>query len=193
MCMVLNKFKDLFLKTAQEDIIVYKILGSTRSGDLQTPYRDHRYSMDTPYETHITRSIKDVGDRYTTMLRIVSEKGFHSFSTLSSAKQQIHRIRYTARNPYRLGIYECVVPKGSKYLTGCWSVHYSDGVRVPNIVSNQLIIKRKVADYSKGYLDEVDLQKEEEMEQAIDDIIKHLDKKIKQANVTNGGSNVSGS
>lgn len=155
MCLKLAKISDYFRKTATEDITVYKVYE-------KSPF--HLDIINSPYKNFPT-SIGEVQTSDILVYRLDGRitVGIHSFPRLEDAYRECDHLRTNRRSknmatigrylnnpssmPFKVSprlfkapaifVYECIIPKGSKYYTGIWE----DSDNIPNIVSNTLIVQ----------------------------------------------------
>lgn len=110
MCLILSKYKknSTLFEVAKEDIICYKLLKAS-SNSLYTAYRgfpvEGRYlkAKDLP-------NIKCSGKGY-----YLEEGVIHSFASLGAAHLAILLSSFDFIN---IVVYECIIPKGTKYYKG---------------------------------------------------------------------------
>ncbi len=117
MCLVINHRN---LKTAAKDIVVYKMLLKTKSGELFAPFRvNFKYEQNKLIFDLQEADIKkdDKGNR------IVGKGFIHAFRTIAKAKEGVedYLSRYKKRteiNGLTLCVYRAVIPKGTKFYEG---------------------------------------------------------------------------
>lgn len=131
--MCLTSKEKLPIQTATSDMVVYKILYKSKDNKLHGPFFgfDISYKMNTKRHEFLSEMCPVVNfssenletDHYS------SSSGLYSYTTKESARSIIV---HSFLKPSRYKIYECVIPKGSSYIT--------DG---DVVVSDCIIIKRK--------------------------------------------------
>lgn len=126
MCFYIRNNKEsATLWEATEDIVCYKKL----SWNLVSPYENYQYIFNKLNKSYL-RKIYDIKlnkSYYKNFILIFIYKGFHTFSTLNSAKDyDIWCYSY---------IYKCIIPKGSLF--------YYDNVN-KQYVSNRVIVIKQV-------------------------------------------------
>lgn len=175
MCLIANSY----VKTAKKDIDCYKIIRVTKNWDgttyrIQSPFRltvingptmvaENSLKGQLSFLSHVSRKIgflykKDI------------QEGIHSFVTQEDA------IENQISNSI---ILKCIIPKGTRYLTGNMSIGGYD-----NLVSEKLILK-SVCDPFVRLLDISMLEflatflcpeREKRINQALDEILDELNK-----------------
>lgn len=123
MCLLLNSASKTSI--AHEDIEVYKVVMSNGYG-IQTPYRRTKVLLNLTYHTDLQIECLKV------------HLGFHSFVKLVDAELECRLwndyIENTSLN-YRYKIVKCVIPNGSMYVNGCFSVCDQHGIFVKEVDS----------------------------------------------------------
>lgn len=145
MCMLV---KDLDGKVAEEDLIVFKILRKSASGELRSHYAHFSWEMNKLYEIPSDRSNKWLDYEYITDSSYRS-KGyrygiaggvFHTYTTFEDAEDRMERILcmewFFAGQVPNLNIYKCRIPKGTLIWEGVQSCCPS----YPNICAKRLEI-----------------------------------------------------
>lgn len=140
MCLITSQKKP---KTARKNMVVYKALERKGPKTAVSPYQNYKYIIGKLYTTEIMSSDEWTthdsidalyldknydGWRYKTTMKnllMCIGKGFHATLTIE---------RLNDDDDDDTTIYECVIPKGSKY--------HLDGTN--QIVSNQIIIKSPI-------------------------------------------------
>ena len=90
------------IKTAKEDILVYKIIDSKTNESL---YRRFKYHRNTLYRLRKRLEIQ---------LNYYVDDGFHSYASLGKAKEVENDLIF---HPFRK-VVEFTIPKGAKYIVG---------------------------------------------------------------------------
>ena len=169
MCLVLGKLRNLIPRLVKEDMTVYKVMEISDYSYLnkvRSPYRLFEYEAGKEYRSIMYPTIRDLGDYYSTELKLVIERGFHSFPTLEEAQKRLASIRYDCSHfthPLRhlgtqnIEIVKCTIPKGAWIVSGFWN----NAPGSPNFVSSRIIFD--------GLLDDA-----EDLESVLDDIIAQM-------------------
>ena len=119
---------------------VYKVMKKSKRDQniCFSVHRDHPYTIgETQHSIIDTDYAGDV------------TYGLHSFVHLSDAIHELNRERrgewfYEDERPEsRIAIFECHIPRGSRYYRGVWQFHWPDKL-IPNIVSNKLILVKEL-------------------------------------------------
>ena len=124
MCLLINSATKPQPKIAEEDIIVYKLICKSENGKFFTLFRDYEVVLgetyenfvETPYKIRSSDTTNDASNWY----RI--DIGFHSFVNEADAKFY----RYSACGILHIARYikivKCIIPKGSTYYEGSFSL-----------------------------------------------------------------------
>ena len=125
MCFIIHKDHSE-VKKVEEDITCYKVLGSTDEEEVfEAPLYYFNYTIGEKYncfDSSKEKTFNLISSGDNTLI----EEGFHSWSTIHSAKE------FVAGNQI---IFKAIIPKGSLY-------YYNP--RSKDYVSNQIIIKSKI-------------------------------------------------
>lgn len=142
------KFTSIFQKIprwALKPKTVYKVMRKRGDDDnlCQSPHRNHTYTL----------GVEEVATIKTNKNGDVAE-GLHAFQNMSDAQDELKKMRYgesrylytsEIKLPYEHYIYECTIPKKAKFFIGIWEWYwFSKGKEVPNIVSNRLVINKRL-------------------------------------------------
>lgn len=132
MCLYLTKFTDTIPRIALRDITVYKVMvlghyADTHAGRYYAPFRrEFQYVMGKTHTSKISSSMRSIAlDKSLSVI----EEGLHAFTSLDDASNYVlgyHPVAtvYDSRN-LKAGkpvIVECVIPRGTMYYKGTWSV-----------------------------------------------------------------------
>lgn len=178
MCLIQDKFHHRIPRIALKNKTVYKVLYTNNPAyykgcgidfpevpEVLAPFQPASYTLGELGKTKITKSYNFDLNRGVRKHGI--EQGFHSIATLEDARLFIEwmvrngqDINVPWKNPYYTNpsntvfefmpaIFECIIPAGSIYYEGEWSVPFSMDYSVSppkyhypkNIASNKLIIK----------------------------------------------------
>ena len=103
---------------AETDIICYKVLFSSKKATLfgqffeqkglYTPYQKFKVCIGRAYKSEFTYTMSGKG----------VEKAIHSFTTVESAKLDVHFFEGFSRYKGNMCICKCLIPKGSRYYQG---------------------------------------------------------------------------
>ena len=131
--MCLTSKEKLPIQTATSDMVVYKILYKSKDNKLHGPFFgfDISYKMNTKRHEFLCemRPVVNFSSENLETDHYSSSSGLYSYTTKESARSLIV---HSFLKPSRYKIYECVIPKGSSYIT--------DG---DVVISDCIIIKRK--------------------------------------------------
>lgn len=119
---------------------VYKVMRKSEANPsiCYSAHRGHEYVLGNEEESIITT------DHYGHV-----SHGLHTFPYLSDAMEELNRHRRNEwfmdneRPESRFAIYECIVPRGSRYYRGVWEHHWPSK-SIPNLVTNRLIVLKEV-------------------------------------------------
>ena len=129
---------------AGKDIICYKVL-KVEDGGLRSPYMDARVPMkyiegEKPLEDKNFCGFLTNGNRRFDKWhrgQHFAREGIHTYSSLEDAKTADSKS--FAYHEVNLMIYECVIPKGTKYITG-WNVNSLNSCYCsPKIIFKKLV------------------------------------------------------
>ena len=101
-------------KIAEEDIVVYKLLGKCLNGAYYSPWRDAPYEIGKLYTANIRyhECLLNKGDEYPIKTTII-EEGLHAYIDHSTA------VLTSAMVPISgLFIVKAIIPRGSMYVLG---------------------------------------------------------------------------
>lgn len=150
MCLILHK-KDKVIRTAKEDLITYKFLNQLNRFKAISKYRNYEYTM-MQHNPMVKISLNDKNDfcfwgdydeeyfsvKYRHILNQQDNKllyqmhyGYHSFIDI------VDKIVYDKmKDTYDTKLYECVIPKGTKYVIN----------ELGLVISETIIVKYPVSD-----------------------------------------------
>lgn len=136
------------VKTATEDMVVYKVLTS----EIKSIYHTFDYVLGVLYETEIKESnywtgfghldtdwlkanYNDKGQTWYNHESLMNiGQGFHSLLNLEDGKVCVTKIKHGFYGETDIKLYECTIPKGSKYYDSPYGL----------LVSNKIIINKEV-------------------------------------------------
>ena len=124
MCLIASHIKP---KVAEEDIVCYKIL-QVYSDKICSPYMEYKWKLGKVRRAWGWWNIPRNPD-----IEGIQKGCFHSFETLDDA---VSEARVARGNLY---VYECVIPKGTKYWAGTYS-----RMRIPSYASRKLKVVKKI-------------------------------------------------
>lgn len=128
---------------AEKDIICYKVL-KVKDGGLRSPYMDARVPMKgiegkTPLkDKNFCGFLMNGNNRFDKWHRgeYLAREGIHTYRSLEDAK--VADSKAFAKHKENLMIYECVIPKGTRYITG-WNLVSSSCYCSPKIIFKKLV------------------------------------------------------
>lgn len=125
MCLTTNKP----YKIAKEDILCYKVLTKDVNNSLQSPFTLFKWNAN---------EITSCKDRATITnfrhCKIITEGYFHTFKSIKGAHKEKTNCPWLGPSSY---IYECTIPKGTKY----WEGKYNGCI---GFASKKLIVKSQL-------------------------------------------------
>ena len=130
--MCLRLAKNYVLKTAKNDITVFKHLRVMRDGTFQTTYQHFTVEIGKSYHS----TLKVESSPFSPYLPVLNlcDIGLHSFKSLSSVKKDVQIISPAG---FEIVLVECIIPKGSAYYIGKFG-HYisyaSDSLKYIKII-----------------------------------------------------------
>lgn len=149
MCLITNKKR---VQTAKKDIVVYKVLRST----MKSYYFSYQYTLGELHSAKLKkRKLRDIWNAYNDVDEAWLSENYCGWNPTYDGKRVepdyqvrkaltcIERGFHSVLNQDRLAapsvrkgyVYECTIPKGSKYFTD----------HTDCIVSNQIIINKKIS------------------------------------------------
>lgn len=99
---------------SQHDLIVYKFL-IIKDQEFYTPYMCSKITPDSIQIGKIARPFKFIIDLLCS--KTISQGFVHTFRNIEQAKKEAHSVGYCF-HPYKVVIYECVIPKYTFYYYG---------------------------------------------------------------------------
>ena len=149
MCMKL-RFRDFFPKTTEEPITVYKVLrvendAYSKKIEMSSPHIGTIYRLGQLMKAKMSKSLRSV---FPVSFNV--NHGLHTFVNLRDAIDQsvicfrdnYWQDQWSGENSVSYKVFECEIPAGSQYYRGVWASRLPK--LVPNIVSNQLLVIKKV-------------------------------------------------
>lgn len=130
--LVLDRIAHFFPRKARKDIICYKVLRPFNHEIAQSPYYHFNYILGQEYTSSLSFHCTPTFGIHEGIHALLDIKD--AFELAVSETSYIDKLFF--------GIYECVIPKGSKFFRGVWG-----GDHMPSIATERLTVVRCI-DYN---------------------------------------------
>lgn len=121
--------KNIKLKTAEEDLVCYKVVIRYEEKKYLSFYRGYIYELNKTYYETLLKLFPECKDKV-----FCIDKGFHSYVNFCDANDEY----VYQKKMYDIALVKCIIPKGSQYLTG------TDDLACECYCSNQIKILGEV-------------------------------------------------